>query len=323
MVARSAALGVTVLAILLAANVEHFAAAIHLDSCFPEGGHWSLEGCCHAAFGPEGNSKCWAPPDYTYSKCCRPVAVCNAGKAIFDTFGLAVGSTGSNPGAVFPAPFECHESGRKPAGVTLCEPGAGTLACRGPYLANEEIMDLGESFVEVGGREGFWLQKLALACPATRFFSLEPFPSMHTAAARRLRACCPNAQVMPYGLGDSAATAEVAGPYNQLETIEIRETLPVLESILAQTGDRLDYLWVNCEGCEYSVLKMLLEPQGLEVLRRIGHLVVAWHRATWAFPSDEGRRLTRCEIERRLAASGASLDLVVPAECVQSWLINP
>eukprot|EP00927_Polykrikos_kofoidii_P042511 TRINITY_DN36515_c0_g1_i1.p1 TRINITY_DN36515_c0_g1~~TRINITY_DN36515_c0_g1_i1.p1 ORF type:complete len:297 (+),score=24.24 TRINITY_DN36515_c0_g1_i1:215-1105(+) len=289
--------------------------------CFPAGSEFTFPLCCNALFGPTGNQKCWAPPAYTFERCCRALAVFHAGIAMRESFGIHTNA--------FPSPFECADVFADVRNVTVCEEFINNASamvtdeCSWHLRLPHDIARydaVGKLYVEVGLDDGTMMAEFAERFPQTMFFGYEPFSHLYHKAISRTSSCCANVQLFPYGLGANTTTAKVVGLGGVEETIEIRHAASVIAEILERTDTlAVDHVFLNCEGCEYEVLPALMQRP--DFLKRIRTLTVSWHKAPWFFSSEGSRALARCTISRSLLSMGATLRRIVEKESVETWVI--
>eukprot|EP00747_Dinoflagellata_sp_TGD_P130197 gnl/TRDRNA2_/TRDRNA2_174799_c0_seq4.p1 gnl/TRDRNA2_/TRDRNA2_174799_c0~~gnl/TRDRNA2_/TRDRNA2_174799_c0_seq4.p1 ORF type:complete len:302 (-),score=41.77 gnl/TRDRNA2_/TRDRNA2_174799_c0_seq4:473-1378(-) len=165
--------------------------------------------------------------------------------------------------------------------------------------------------VDVGGNAGFDIDRFVQSFQGARIFSYEPVPAF----AQKLQekwSHSPNVTILSFGLADSDRSAEfvldlassgdskLVGPIDQpLErvNVQLRDVHRSLEQVFEATGQEYpDVLSVNCEGCEYSVLKRAKDKGWLQ---KIPYIQMSWHMS----PDIANRKSTRCEIEEALRES--------------------
>eukprot|EP00747_Dinoflagellata_sp_TGD_P162184 gnl/TRDRNA2_/TRDRNA2_179505_c0_seq1.p1 gnl/TRDRNA2_/TRDRNA2_179505_c0~~gnl/TRDRNA2_/TRDRNA2_179505_c0_seq1.p1 ORF type:complete len:298 (+),score=58.44 gnl/TRDRNA2_/TRDRNA2_179505_c0_seq1:69-962(+) len=170
-----------------------------------------------------------------------------------------------------------------------------------------EVFPGAKVIVDVGGNAGYDIGKFVDKFPNAQIFSYEPVPVF----AERLQSAFannPHVTISNFGLSDSNRTAEFnlleAGSgevsvegrsnYEKFVNASIIDAHTSLEEVRQKSGQEApDVLSLNCEGCEYSVLKRL-KDQGW--LAKIPYIQMSWH----AFPGVDGRVAKRCELEEAL-----------------------
>ncbi|CAJ1344179.1 unnamed protein product, partial [Effrenium voratum] len=250
--------------------------ALAEPGCFDE--YYTYSMCCSPLFGAEGNTKCWSS-SLTFERCCTGavLAVQSAGRHL-----LAMQDYGTPR---FPPLGECRGYSSLSGEVDECQ---GATPCK---------------IVELGTQDGLNVRRWARKFPNASIYSLEPFASeraWHEAAFQAGELSREKVHFLPYGASDKAQNGTAESRRGQ-ETIELRPIRDVLDEILALEG-HVNFLYVNCEGCEYPVLQA-----ALPVWDRwnIPLLSVEWHAGMpWLGP-EPLRKSRRCELETQLKLKGA------------------
>lgn len=165
--------------------------------------------------------------------------------------------------------------------------------------------------VEVGGNVGEDVGEYSRRYPNAQIHAYEPIPQLAT-SLRNNFASNPKITVHGFGVSDTDTTATftfstgnrpghegesssgvnttVAGTPVQ---VQLRDVNAVLSEVRAAAGRNPDVVSVNCEGCEYAVLRRMAETGWLQVVR---YVQLSWHTANGV----PDRVSARCGIESEL-----------------------
>lgn len=189
------------------------------------------------------------------------------------------------------------------------EPGAPRLP-RG-FLPSHvdrrlKLPESSQVVVEVGGNLGGDLAWFVNKLPNATIFTFEPVPDFAAKLAEQY-AGQPRVVINRFGIADRDAntTFNVDGeggqatgglktkPQQQQVPVVLRDVSVVLEEVQHAAGRPADSMSINCEGCEYLVLRRMQE-QGW--LPRVRYLQVSWH----VVDGIRDRVAQRCALEHAL-----------------------
>lgn len=195
-----------------------------------------------------------------------------------------------------------------------------------PHCANEECYDdghkwempgspIGKRFsliadamviFEVGGNIGIDLDQYAKKFPAAKVFSFEPIPELYSQLATIAGKYGPNVHIKQLGVSNSdrnetftvngengEGTSALHPMYGKKVTVSLRDVDALLLEVENATGQIPDVVTMNCEGCEYDVLKRMMEKGWLQ---RIKFVQMSWHDVHGV----ADRVAKRCDIEKKL-----------------------
>jgi len=127
--------------------------------------------------------------------------------------------------------------------------------------------------------------------------------------------------VLPYGASDALVNGTALGgsqaAKGALEPVVLRDLREVLDFVAS--GARIDVLQLNCEGCEYAVLRSVLPRWDRW---QIPLLHVEWHADMPWIGTPQERRGIRCQIEASLVQRGARLVSETERFANERWLLT-
>lgn len=183
------------------------------------------------------------------------------------------------------------------------------------YMLNPSRLPKDATIVEVGAWEGRDIQLFMEKNPSeqVRMHVFEPLPQKQEVLRENVKSFGRNQiEVYPYGLGDSNRTScfTVDGNTKDEGTHENSSdncdstSIGVIKDagVILASMHQIDLLHINCEGCEYEILKRILESKLADEssANSIRVIEVQFHEVISA--------TKYCEIERLLRKSGYSID---------------
>lgn len=212
-------------------------------------------------------------------------------------------------------PLECEECEARPvccAGVhaapTECEGVLGWLQWARPFVHFNERWTLFpgvRSIVEIGGNMGLDVGEFVRRFPEAQVFAYEPVPEFFEVLESQMRSF-PLVTVSNFGVSDSNYTAmfTVDGQSTSDLSLKgrkqvhavVRDVDWVLSELQRTIGGVPDVVSLNCEGCEYAVLRRMAERGWIG---RVPFLQLSWH----VLVDNANRSTLRCDLERHLRQS--------------------
>lgn len=193
---------------------------------------------------------------------------------------------------------ECDRSRPEPPAIGIWEKvSAPSRFARG---LNAKVI------VDIGGNRGSDVVNFRLVHPNARIFTFEPLPALfntlkakfaqdYNVFAQNVGVSNATGQTQIIledvdGIGSTAEDHNSLGEHLQVQLSDVDEVLAKIEKA---TGQAPDVFSMNCEGCEYTVMKRMAEKGWLS---KIPHIQLSWHRAA----DVKDRVAKRCEVESLL-----------------------
>jgi len=180
------------------------------------------------------------------------------------------------------------------------------------YMLNPSLLPGDATIIEVGGWEGRDIQLFMEKNPSkdVRIHSYEPMRHKHEILSSNVQKFGRGqVETYSYGLGNSNRTScfKESGGTRDEGTSEIAlelcndaqvGSIRDVSFVLAQLK-KIDLLHVNCEGCEYEILKRIFQPRSV-LSKKIRVIEVQFHEII-----SENKY---CEIEKLLRGAGFTLE---------------
>lgn len=166
-----------------------------------------------------------------------------------------------------------------------------------------------KNIVDIGGNIGDDIDGYTAVHKEANVFTFEPIPHYFTHLQKKF-AGNPHVHISNVGASDATGDTEfivegehgwgTSGVDHSIEgehvKVHLQDVDDILSKIQQQEGLAPDVLSVNCEGCEYAVMKRVVD-QGW--LGKIKYIQLSWHT-----PADiEDHVARRCKIEEALLQS--------------------
>lgn len=170
-----------------------------------------------------------------------------------------------------------------------------------------ELPQESKLIVEVGGNTGEDLAEYSKRFPNAMINSYEPIPQLFNLLQQKFNGSS-NVQLHNFGASDSDSNPEFvfsegdraghegessSGVDPNAKGTHVNVTLRDVDTVLDELHKVPDVVTVNCEGCEYSVLKRMADKGWFE---KVPFVQLSWH----VVDGVKDRVKVRCEIETQL-----------------------